>query len=196
MSRSAWDRVEGLAEKAVKMWSEGMSATDIASRLGNGLSRNAVLGKIHRLGFADRGSPVRRHSSRLGLPRTANNNRLEFNRKPAKRAKPANENLRPPRPLLPASAQLPEFDVSPIEASEELDIPIGERKQLVDLEPNDCRWPIGDPRAADFHFCNRSKVLGLPYCEFHARKAFVPVRPRERHYTPSPVSKTKEKVDA
>ena len=47
-----------------------------------------------------------------------------------------------------------------------------------------CRWPIGDPQHEDFHFCNRNKVPGLPYCEFHARRAFQPPQPRRRERLP------------
>jgi GcrA cell cycle regulator len=61
-----------------------------------------------------------------------------------------------------------------------MDIPIAERKSLLDLVEASCRWPIGDPQHAEFHFCNRSKVSGLPYCEFHARRAFQPAQPRRR----------------
>ena len=53
-------------------------------------------------------------------------------------------------------------------------------KVLADLEMNDCRWPIGDPQQADFHFCGKKKVTGLPYCEYHARRAFQPPQPRRR----------------
>lgn len=43
---------------------------------------------------------------------------------------------------------------------------------------HDCRWPIGDPQGADFHFCGKQKVDGHPYCEFHVRRANQPTRPR------------------
>jgi GcrA cell cycle regulator len=70
---------------------------------------------------------------------------------------------------------------------EELDIPVSERKSLLDLVEASCRWPIGDPQTAEFHFCNRSKVAGLPYCEFHARRAFQPVQPRRRDRVSEPM---------
>jgi GcrA cell cycle regulator len=63
---------------------------------------------------------------------------------------------------------------------EELDIPVAERKTLQDLTECMCRWPIGDPQQADFYFCGRNKVAGLPYCEHHARRAFQPPQPRRR----------------
>jgi len=78
--------------------------------------------------------------------------------------------------------------VAPVE---ELVIPIAERKTIQTLEECHCRWPIGDPQEAEFHFCGKTKVTGLPYCEFHARRAFQPPQARRGsgggHATRSPV---------
>jgi GcrA cell cycle regulator len=63
---------------------------------------------------------------------------------------------------------------------EEIEIPLAERKTLQQLTEGMCRWPIGDPQLADFHFCGRNKVTGLPYCEAHARRAYQPPQPRRR----------------
>jgi len=52
------------------------------------------------------------------------------------------------------------------------------KKTLATLELHDCRWPIGDPRNADFHFCGARQMAGRPYCELHWRRAFQPPRPR------------------
>ena len=57
-------------------------------------------------------------------------------------------------------------------------------KKLLDLEKGDCRWPIGEPRHPDFHFCGAPQLEGRPYCELHWRMAFLPARPR---YQPTPV---------
>jgi GcrA cell cycle regulator len=57
-------------------------------------------------------------------------------------------------------------------------------KTLLNLEKNDCRWPIGEPRQPDFHFCGAPQVSGRPYCELHWRMAFQPSRPR--HQQPAP----------
>ncbi len=50
---------------------------------------------------------------------------------------------------------------------DDLIIPVGQRKTMTTLLPDDCRWPIGDPQIADFHFCGKRKVDGHPYCDFH-----------------------------
>ena len=63
-------------------------------------------------------------------------------------------------------------------------IPIAQRKTMATLLPGDCRWPIGDPQVADFHFCGKRKQDGHPYCEFHVRRASAPARPRAITYRP------------
>jgi GcrA cell cycle regulator len=81
----------------------------------------------------------------------------------------------------PALRQLYLGDSEPYTPSaEELEIPLNERRSIQTLTEVSCRWPIGDPQQSDFHFCGRKKVLGLPYCEFHARRAFQPPQPRRR----------------
>lgn len=51
-------------------------------------------------------------------------------------------------------------------------------KTMANIEANDCRWPLGDPRNADFHFCGAQKVLGRPYCQEHYMQSFVASKPR------------------
>ena len=140
-----------------KLWSEGLSASQIAGRLG-GVTRNAVIGKVHRLGLSGRATTSRMKSSR-----------------PRARAASAKRAARPNFKQLgnPAFRNLYQGEAEPfVPSAEELDIPLAERKSMQDLTESCCRWPIGDPQHEDFHFCNRKKVPGLPYCEFHARRAF------------------------
>ncbi len=59
-------------------------------------------------------------------------------------------------------------------------------KTVDTLEKNDCRWPIGDPRHADFHFCGAQQAMGRPYCELHWRMAFQPSRPRHQQPATAP----------
>lgn len=61
-------------------------------------------------------------------------------------------------------------------------VPLAQRKTINTLMPDDCRWPIGDPQAAGFHFCGAQKVEGSPYCAFHMAKGFQPSRPRQASY--------------
>ena len=67
-------------------------------------------------------------------------------------------------------------------ASNEEIVPLKKRKTMTTLMPDDCRWPIGDPQSADFHFCGERKQSGHPYCETHVRSASTPGRPRNITY--------------
>ena len=159
----AWndERVELLK----KLWADGLSASQIAGRLG-GVTRNAVIGKVHRLGLSGRATTSRMKSHR-----------------PRVRSQTARRLMKPRFSNIgnPALRQLYLGDAEPYTPpAEELVIPLNERRSIQTLTETCCRWPIGDPQIADFHFCGRKKVTGLPYCEFHARRAFQPPQPRRR----------------
>ena len=156
------ERVETLK----KLWSEGLSASQIAGRIG-GVTRNAVIGKVHRLGLSGR-APTSRTATARPRPRIS---------APRRTAQ---------KPRFAAVGNVAIRSTFSLEAEpyvstyEEIEIPMAERKSLLDLTEASCRWPINDPQHADFHFCNRSKVAGLPYCEHHARRAFQPAQPRRK----------------
>lgn len=82
-----------------------------------------------------------------------------------------------------------------INIADDLAHPSPDKKTILTLKESSCRWPIGDPQKADFHFCGRDHVIGLPYCEMHARRAFqVPspsVRPQSPASAPSETTKLK-----
>jgi GcrA cell cycle regulator len=156
----AWtdERVELLK----KLWAEGLSASQIAGRLG-GVTRNAVIGKVHRLGLSGRATsssaprPRRNH-----VPRAHRTPSLVFGTRGATALKPVYETEPEPMPL------------------EELVIPLHERASILTLKEAMCRWPIGDPGEPEFHFCGRKSCGSLPYCEHHARMAYQPVHSRRR----------------
>ena len=168
------ERVEALK----KLWSEGLSASQIASRLGE-VTRNAVIGKVHRLGLSGRTTTSRIKSvrPRRAVARTNKRQRLL-------RFQPQG----PGRDLFPA--EMDATELSAFREIEELVIPVEERKSIQSLVEASCRWPIGDPQHEDFHFCGRDRMTGLPYCEFHARRAFQPAQPRRREQRPLPIIKT------
>lgn len=146
------------------LWADGFSASQIADRMG-GLSRNGVIGKAHRLGLQGR------------LPKTRT-------REPGPMKQGVLKKARKQRPTPNHVSRF--FNgsggfaarVEPVVPGPELVIPAAERKGVVDLQPDDCRWPIGDPLKPDFTFCNRKSVQGLPYCEHHARRAYLPPKPK------------------
>ena len=155
------DRVDMLA----KLWAEGLSASQIAAALGGGVTRNAVIGKVHRLGLSGRakagGAAVQRPSK---AP-------------PAAAAVPTPESLR-------AVAREAETRASAGPAEEtwadDAAIPLSQRVSILELRDSMCRWPIGDPSKPDFAFCGARSVTGLPYCAHHCRVAYQPAAERRR----------------
>jgi GcrA cell cycle regulator len=143
-------------ERLKSLWADGHSASEIAGLLGE-VTRNAVIGKVHRLGLAGRTTTSRKPIPRRTSPRRGNSGRVEQRLPPARFVRSAS-------PMLPAPP-------SPVAA---LMLPL---RQLRD---DQCRWPIGDPRKAGFGFCGRQKAAGVPYCAHHAAIAYNPAARRRR----------------
>ncbi len=160
----AW--TEERVELLTKLWAEGLSASQVASRLG-GVTRNAVIGKVHRLRLS-----ARAPSSRSSVPRAR---RTHVPRAP--RAPSLMFGTRGNTALKPVYDAQPEPVPAPIV---ELVIPLHERASILTLKEAMCRWPIGDPGEEDFHFCGRNAPGGAPYCEHHARMAYQPAQSRRR----------------
>ena len=151
-----------------KLWADELTANEIAGRLG-GVTRNAVIGKVHRLGLSGRNGTSRRKAHR---PRAL---------------APAGERVKQTRPAIGHTAFRRLLAAAPqpeLPAAEELVIPMAARKYIHTLTASCCRWPIGDPKQAGFHFCGKTRAPGLPYCAFHARRAFQ--LPREQRRTHEP----------
>jgi len=152
------ERVETLK----KLWAEGFSASQIAAELG-GVTRNAVIGKVHRLGLSGRAKSPNSAAPRPRKPRSAT------------------PMLRVSRSSVRGNTALAHaFEVDAEPEPEPVDnvIPIGQRRSLLELTEETCRWPIGDPGNADFYFCGGPPVGGLPYCTYHSRVAYQPVNLR------------------
>jgi GcrA cell cycle regulator len=149
-----------------KLWSDGLSASQIAGELG-GITRNAVIGKVHRLGLSGRAK-----SASTSTPRP-------------RKARSSAHMLRVPRVRgNTALAHAYDLDVEPEPELIENIIPIGQRRTLLELTELTCRWPIGDPGSADFFFCGGNSLTSLPYCAYHSRVAYQPVTERRRDKRP------------
>ena len=163
-----------------KWWAEGASASVIAAKLGD-TTRNAVIGRVHRMKLPS-------HTSPQQAGKQAKTNR----RRAKARAKAKTNGHAAPVRLVPALPRPPHLPPTPFVPKPDLFIPPAERKTLQMLENCDCRWPIGDPQSADFHFCGRPKVPGWPYCDFHVERASGSPQPQR----PVPVPVKQEEVAA
>ncbi len=155
--------------RLTKLWTDGLSAAQVAAELG-GVTRNAVIGKVHRLGLSGR---TKQPSKGGGRPkRTARTNAYPKNRA-ANRATRTNSANRAKTIDQNAAA------VADIKAPEP------KRYKLVQLTETTCRWPIGDPQEADFCFCANKIKADTPYCEYHCSLAYQPVAERRRVRKPA-----------
>ncbi|MDR6288482.1 MULTISPECIES: GcrA family cell cycle regulator [Inquilinus] len=123
-----------------QLWGNGKSASEIAEILG-GVSRNAVIGKAHRLELSGRPSPIKRKEDE------------------------EEETVVAVETAAPVAAKVAVR-------------PAPERKSggatILNLTERMCKWPIGDPRDKDFHFCGKAAHGNLPYCAEHAAIAYQP----------------------
>lgn len=192
------ERVETLK----KMWVEGQSASQIAKELG-GVTRNAVIGKVHRLGLSNRAGGADKAEAEVvedvvpdveavavkatapqvvEAPRAA-----EPPTEPRAAAPNAATVPSAPVPLrkqiIPAGQPLPPQpsanEISPEALASVREVEKrAKRLTLMELTERTCKWPIGDPATADFWFCGLATAQGKPYCEAHVGVAFQPMSSR------------------
>jgi len=149
-------------ETAKRLHSEGVSMSDIAAALNCGFSRNAVIGKLHRMGIFSEVSPVVREE------------RAEARRNRSKAKKPkSHATARAPRYINPSRAPELQGGCYPTDDAFDLNIPEAQRKQLLELTEDTCRWPVGDPGSPEFFFCGAHPKDGHPYCGTHCQRAFT-----------------------
>ena len=179
---------EERVEKLKELWTEGMSASQIAKTLG-GVTRNAVIGKVHRLGLSNRTG---------GAPAAEEPKPAEKPSEPARAAKPVAEE--PPAPEAPEEETVAAAPARPQPAVRDPAQPrapglptpeemaaretlaeiekMAKKLDLLELTERTCKWPIGDPAEEDFYFCGLPSIPGKPYCEHHVAVAFQPLSAR------------------
>ena len=161
------ERIEALKHH----WMEGKSASQIAGLLGHGLSRNAVIGKVHRLGLAGRAKSPGLASSRPRPSATASH------RAAAPRLAAAQPRITRGATAL-AIAPEALIEAEP-EAFESVVVPMSLRVTIVELKEAMCRWPLGDPASSEFRYCGSPAASG-PYCAYHGSLAYQPAHERRR----------------
>ena len=146
------DRVEQLK----KLWEAGLSAGQIVAELGN-VTRNAVIGKVHRLGLSGH--------VKAGRP-AAGPTQQAIQRKIARRPRQQPHRDEAPGIIEKFPAEAPEI--------------AGPGISLLDLNDSNCHWPKGDWSDAATEFCGAKALTGLPYCAAHSRIAYTPAAVRRR----------------
>ncbi|WP_419759578.1 GcrA family cell cycle regulator [Acidisoma sp.] len=142
------------------LWAAGLSTAEIGRRLG--ISKNAVVGKAHRLDLSPRPSPIRRQerdpNAPPPAPRAVGPTLAPLPSRPAPAPAPVAHVVAPaPKPPLPRRLTAVAAPVVRVSA---------------------CCWPIGEPGKPSFHFCDAVALQGKPYCAEHAQLAYVKIRDR------------------
>jgi GcrA cell cycle regulator len=156
-------------EQLKQLWTEGKSASQIASIMG-GTTRNAVIGKVHRLGLGGRKTvtTARRAKPAPTVPAVA-----------AAAVRPALPSATQVRKRLAATSFAPAEPVEPLPEPEPVDLGEGAGATILTLTDRMCKWPIGDPRSPEFHFCGRNVGAGSSYCAYHMRLAYLAPNKRD-----------------
>jgi GcrA cell cycle regulator len=192
----AW--TDEMVEELKRLWDEGVTTGEIGRRLN--ISKNSIVGKVHRLGLSGRPSPIKKKSEEPSTDKAPKKTPAKEKKVVTKKVdEPKNSNNHTPvkkttvekKEAEPKHIEAPKVSVVPekpsvAEPSNEDDIKLaksmnltapsiskGENLSLTDLDNHTCRWPIGDPKDDDFHFCGKKIRLGQTYCEEHAAIAYV-----------------------
>jgi len=146
-----------------RLWKKGLTTVEIGNRIG--MSKNAVVGKAHRLGLEGRPSPIKREKKKAPVIEEKKLSSEQIVEVSADIDEVESSSF-PPDELLKAEP-MPEIHRSKKRKTDGV--------QLVDLKPTSCRWPEGDPKDDDFCFCGKECVNGKIYCEEHCAVAYTGV---------------------
>lgn len=200
----AW--TDEMVEQLKKMWKQGVTTGEIGKRLG--ISKNSIVGKVHRLGLEGRPSPIKKTGedqpakqvkkatkkadkkaiAPVAEPKSPKEEKKVAVAKPSK-SQPAEKNKSEKKKASATSQDktetvkaTPQIEEEDIKLIKSLDVKTEKDYQkenisLTELDNHTCRWPLGDPKDADFHFCGRKVKTGQTYCEEHSAVAYVkPIR--------------------
>jgi GcrA cell cycle regulator len=154
-----------------QLWLDGRSASQISAQLGHGLTRNAVIGKVHRLGLAGR---AKSPSSSASTPRPAAAPRVASRPSPRGGGRAAVHGN-----MALALSPEPMLETRPV-FQEDVVVPMSLRVTIIELKEAMCRWPLGDPTSSEFRYCGSPSQEAGPYCAYHGKLAYQPVQDRRR----------------
>lgn len=146
-----------------KLWESGLSTGEIGRMLG--VSKNAIVGKVHRLALEGRPSPIVSASKSDGDKKTVKKKTESKKVTPVKEATKATASKTTKKDI---DAKVESIEKKEIQAPVKKEAGVA----LVDLTPTSCRWPEGDPKDPDFSFCGKEVVPGKIYCAEHCAVAY------------------------
>lgn len=196
-----WDNAT--LKKLKALTGKGLSTSEIGKRLG--MSKNAVVGKLNRLGWNSKAgvaepaakAPAKK-PAKPAAPKTVARVTTKKTTAPAKTtkttavakkavAKPATKVATPKKPAAKPAATRTAATPKASSSSKSLNKNLAMHQRIIqhslemaNLKPNQCRWPIGDPDSENFHFCGETVFVGKPYCYEHCKQAYQFVQPKKK----------------
>lgn len=187
-----WD--SGMLKKLKSLVGKGLSTAEMGKKLG--MSKNAVVGKLNRLGWNAKASDVvsekdvkTKKDTKSGVKKTVKvlsekkvaDKKVKSTTKKVKETgnkvatvKPAPKKAQEVKPVVKTASKKTKKDLALHE------LLIQHALQMASLKPNQCRWPIGDPDSEKFHFCGETVFAGKPYCYEHCRQAYQLTPPKKK----------------
>ena len=191
-----WD--SGMLKKLKALIGKGLSTAEMGKKLG--MSKNAVVGKLNRLGWNAKATEVETKKNaktkkdektvakknvkaapvkKVVEKKSGKKLKTEPVAKKTKESKAVKENLKAKvvvkeKPIIKTASKKTKKDLALHE------LLIQHALQMANLKPNQCRWPIGDPDSDDFHFCGETVFAGKPYCYEHCRQAYQFTPPKKK----------------
>ena len=201
---TGWD--SNMLKKLKALVGKGLSTSEMGKKLG--MSKNAVVGKLNRLGWnakatettpkkAAKAETVKKTASKKAEPKTATKKTVKqtvvakkTEKKVAdKKATKAPKNTETKKAKVvekvakPVKQEKPVVKTASKKTQKDLalhELLIQHALQMANLKPNQCRWPIGDPDSDSFHFCGETVFAGKPYCYEHCRQAYQFTPPKKK----------------
>ena len=192
MSKS-WD--SSILKKLKTLVGKGLSTSEIGKRLG--MSKNAIVGKLHRLGWNPKATEV---APAKATKKAADKKSVATKKAPVKKiADKAPKTVKADKKATaakePKVVKKATVETAPKKAASKTggghaiaskntgaahQRAVRHALEMVNLKPNQCRWPIGDPDSEDFHFCGAPVFVGKPYCYEHCKQAYQFVTPKKK----------------
>jgi len=164
-------------EQLKKLWADGLSASQIAAQLG-GVSRNAVIGKVHRLKLSGRGKTTSTQTRSKKVNTSASGGQRSGGSIGHMSSRVMNRSVGATALQAEYSTDLVTHTIT--KTVTDVVVPISRRLELVQLSERTCKWPVGDPLQPDFNFCGNDVGEAGPYCTYHSRLAYQPASDRRR----------------
>ena len=191
----AWDN--NILKKLKALVGKGLSTSEIGKKLG--LSKNAVVGKLHRMGWnagatdsdAAAKKPVKKiepKATKVVAPKKAEKKTVAVKAvkkptAPAPKAVKVAPKVAPKKEEKPVTKPAPKKTGGHAIAGKGISVHqrmVQHALEMANLKPNQCRWPIGDPDSENFHFCGHPVFVGKPYCYEHCKQAYQFAPPKKK----------------